>query len=102
MIIPLFLEHFADILASLHELCGFPHTAAYLVVSLDDHRHKQFIVATQINQIASQPNHEMVGRMASAQNDNRKSGLVTNEPFCGCAESARSKFQTANEVDQVS
>ena len=29
---------FADILASLHELCGFPHTA-YLVVLLDGHRH---------------------------------------------------------------
>ena len=26
-------ECFADILASLHELCGFPHTDAYLVVS---------------------------------------------------------------------
>ena len=44
-----------------------PHTAAYLVVSLDDHRHEQFIMATQLNQMANQNNHEMVGRMASAQ-----------------------------------
>ena len=46
-------ERFSDILASLHELCGFPNTAAYLVVSLDGHRHKQFIMATQFNQMAN-------------------------------------------------
>ena len=38
-------------LASLHEPCGFPHTAAYLV-SLDGHRHKQFM-ATELNQMAN-------------------------------------------------
>ena len=39
---------------TLHELCGLPHTDAYLVVSLDGHRHKQFIMATQHNQMANQ------------------------------------------------
>ena len=47
-------EQFADILGSLHELRGFPHTATYLVVSLDGNRHKQFIIATQLNQMANQ------------------------------------------------
>ena len=43
--IPYSPEHFADMMIA--SLCGFPHTAAYLVVSLDGHRHKQFILATQ-------------------------------------------------------
>ena len=32
------LNAFADMLASLHELCGLAHTAANLVVALDVHR----------------------------------------------------------------
>ena len=47
----------------MHELCGFPHTAVYLVVSLDGHRH----MATLLNQIANQIMKIMVDHMASAQ-----------------------------------
>ena len=40
------LNAFADMLASLHELC-FPHAAANLVVALDGYRHEQSLWPTK-------------------------------------------------------